>query len=689
MVGVSSAVDRAPHAHDRVLVRVGQDGSGIGILEDAGVEVLRWSRRSGFAAVAVANGQSVDALVDELSAQGLEVAPSGRFYGAGAEPTAMDAQWGLELTGHPVHDGKRVECDGSGVVVAVLDSGVAWRDGDGRALAPSLSRVPFVSPADFVNGDGSPDDEHSHGTHIASIIAGDDPLVGFWGVAPGVDLMPVRVLDAENTGHELDLVDGLHHAIDHGADIINVSLSFPVAYEPSAALREAWVRAHEEGVLVVVAAGNEAAEVAWPAASPVTIAVGSVAPEAKKKSVRMADYGNQGPMIDVVAPGGSPGRDDSEDGFDDGVLGQSFDPGDPLSFQYTFNGGTSQAAAFVSGVAAVLLEAGAAPDEVLPAMQLGSKKVGKRFQDGAGAGLVRLDHALKKLKDGKVAPASPLHAGVMPWLKQDKKGAEPSAWVTVLDYAGLPVEKVDVHGVVDGASRHYWACKTDDLGVCRVRLKSLSSADAAPLHWQVLNIADHHLSQHPGALIVASAELDAVQQAVDLVEDRGTLAVHLPGGAVEGLGEVVDSYVVLQAEPAADTRPRAWLLPAAALPEDAIWAEEAVSLDGSGLATSPIGVVPLRHLSLDGSGLATSPIGLSGPRLLRLTAFDGSGLATSPIGFSALSLVSLNRQLGGSGLATSPIGLSVPVFLTRGMLGSSVDAYPTVQDAALDGAWAL
>ena len=105
-----------------------------------------------------------------------------------------DLQWHLEAIQTPV-----TPVALGRVTVAVLDTGVAYRpweeDGVVYAVPPSLRGVSFVDGVDLVDGDALPLDEHQHGTHITSLIASDGEVMG---VAPGVSIMPVRVLDENN-----------------------------------------------------------------------------------------------------------------------------------------------------------------------------------------------------------------------------------------------------------------------------------------------------------------------------------------------------------------------------------------------------------------------------------------------------------------------------------------------------------
>ncbi|HLU44731.1 MAG TPA: type VII secretion-associated serine protease mycosin [Natronosporangium sp.] len=138
---------------------------------------------------------------------------------------------------------------GAGVLVAVLDSGV---DADHPDLA---GRV--LPGTDFV--DGSTDgrvDLVGHGTTVASLIAGaGDPAIG---VAPEASILPVRVLDEQNRYQRASTVaDGVIWAVDHGADVINLSLGGP-RYSDTLSEALAYAMAHD--VVVVACTGNDVSQ---------------------------------------------------------------------------------------------------------------------------------------------------------------------------------------------------------------------------------------------------------------------------------------------------------------------------------------------------------------------------------------------------------------------------------------------
>lgn len=250
---------------------------------------------------------------------------------------------------------------GRGVTVAVLDTGVAYADARGFRRSPDLDPATFVRGYDFVDGDPYPDDSEGHGTHVASTIAeatnnGRD----LTGLAYGARIMPVRVLDSRGEGDSATIAKGVRFAARRGAKIINLSLEFPAEVRAAEipALIKAIRYATGRGALVVGATGNEArATVAFPARATGVVAVG-----ATTEHGCLSEFSNQGPGIDVVAPGGGP----------DAVVGDpgcmpDGEPGHDI-FQVTYTRfstrrfgipggyeGTSMAAPHVSAIAALIV----------------------------------------------------------------------------------------------------------------------------------------------------------------------------------------------------------------------------------------------------------------------------------------------------------------------------------------------
>ncbi|HEV7524150.1 MAG TPA: S8 family peptidase [Acidimicrobiia bacterium] len=180
---------------------------------------------------------------------------------------------------------------GAGVTVAVIDTGVDAAHQDlGSVVLPGID---YVDPG----RDGRYDPD-GHGTHVAGIIAAKvDNGLGIAGAAPGVRILPVRVLDANGSGVSSNVVAGIIWASDHGARVISMSLGGG----PSPGMQIAMQYALKKGVVVLAAAGNSGASgnaAVYPAAYPEAIAVGAF-----DENLRRASFSNTGSYVDVLAPG--------------------------------------------------------------------------------------------------------------------------------------------------------------------------------------------------------------------------------------------------------------------------------------------------------------------------------------------------------------------------------------------------
>jgi hypothetical protein len=173
---------------------------------------------------------------------------------------------------------------GAGVKVAVLDTGVVPHPAL-PGLSKSIAVVPF--PED-------PAQTRSHGTAVASLIAGNDPRAP--GVAPAVELISVRVSDDTGRADSFALARGIVDAIDADADIVNISMGCAV---DNPLIAEAVDYARERGVLIVASSGNaESEDASYPAAYPGVISVGAV--DARGEHL---DFSNFGADLSLTAPG--------------------------------------------------------------------------------------------------------------------------------------------------------------------------------------------------------------------------------------------------------------------------------------------------------------------------------------------------------------------------------------------------
>jgi serine protease len=253
---------------------------------------------------------------------------------------------------------------GKGVIVAVLDTGVAYANRGRFRRSPDFSRHRFVRGWDFVEDDRYPNDDNGHGTHVASTIAeGTGNTIGLTGLAYGVKIMPVKVLDSEGEGDSQQIANGIRFAANNGAHVINLSFEFPSEITRSQIpnILDAIRFAHRKGTLVVGASGNAAAAaVAYPARSSDVLSVG-----ATTQFGCQADYSNEGADLDLVAPGGGidaalqgdPACVARRTGMD--IFQMTFRPSSPGRFLLPGGYiGTSMAAPHVSATAALVIASG-------------------------------------------------------------------------------------------------------------------------------------------------------------------------------------------------------------------------------------------------------------------------------------------------------------------------------------------
>ena len=194
---------------------------------------------------------------------------------------------------------------GRGVTVAILDTGVAYRNWKQFDRSPDFTNTKFVAPYDFVDHNAYPLDREGHGTFVAGVVAeSTNNRLDLTGLAYGASIMPVRVLDAQGEGDETTIARGIRYAASHGAQIINLSLEFlPTQVNSGRDIPQivsAIGFARRKGVIVVGAAGNdEDSQIAYPARVQGVVSVG-----ATTRDRCLAAYSNGGSGLDIVAPGG-------------------------------------------------------------------------------------------------------------------------------------------------------------------------------------------------------------------------------------------------------------------------------------------------------------------------------------------------------------------------------------------------
>ena len=350
-----------------------------------GTSVKYTSPYAGFKILHIPKGKTVPEMVEKYNRNpNVEYAEPDYIARASMVPNDYfyDVQWNFDNDEHGginMEEAWEKSSDaGAGVIVAVLDTGVAYENyREGRikyARAPDLAGTTFVYGYDFVNNDEHPNDDAGHGTHVTGTIAQTtNNDIGVAGIAYNAHIMPVKVLNSSGSGYYSWIAEGIRYATDNGAKVISMSLG---GKDPSDTLEAALSYAYSNGVTIVCSSGNDGSDntISYPAAyDAYCIAVG-----ATRYDEKVAYYSNGGSSLDLTAPGGQlyfEGTDimldQNGDSYWDGILQQTHDGSDYTNFGYYFYMGTSMAAPHVSGVAALVISAGVAttPDEVREVLQ--------------------------------------------------------------------------------------------------------------------------------------------------------------------------------------------------------------------------------------------------------------------------------------------------------------------------------
>jgi len=195
---------------------------------------------------------------------------------------------------------------GQGIKIAIIDSGAATSHAN-------LSRIRAGFDIINNNPDTWKQDQLSHGSHCAGVIAGSDPNFGIRGFAPDAEIHVCKLFPG---GQISQLIEALEYCIEHQIDVVNMSLG---GTGPSPALEQQILRAKRAGIACIVAAGNSGGPVQYPASSPNVLAVAAIGKldefprdsyhtetinaDVDAQGYFTAKFSCFGPEVDVCAPG--------------------------------------------------------------------------------------------------------------------------------------------------------------------------------------------------------------------------------------------------------------------------------------------------------------------------------------------------------------------------------------------------
>lgn len=242
----------------------------------------------------------------------------------------------------------------STIVMAVLDSGIKmdhpefsgrfWFNTQEQSNGiddDSNGYIDDFSGWDFVNNDNDPSDDHGHGTNVTGIaVANANNGIGYAGIDWNCKLLPLKVLNQNNSGFSSNIISSIYYAVNRGVDVISISIGgsgYSLAYENAVNF------AYAQNIPVIACMMNFNNNISYyPAAFPNTIAVGSTNPNDFRSvpffwsTTSGSNYGNH---IDVVAPGNY-------------IYGLSHTSNTNYG---SYWGGTSQATPLVSGIVSLML----------------------------------------------------------------------------------------------------------------------------------------------------------------------------------------------------------------------------------------------------------------------------------------------------------------------------------------------
>jgi len=370
-------------------------------------------------------GQAVSGVFSEQALRGLSrradvryVEPDGRLYAIAIDAGDAEVPWGVDRV-----DAEKAQTageTGAGAKVAVVDTGIDYDHPDlnvvdGVAFAlRNPNRKQSTDPTDYDDGNG-------HGTHCAGTVGAIDDGAGVVGVAPGVDLYAVKVLNDNGSGSWSDVADGIRWTGDNGIHVASMSLGGGYSQTVEDACQYAY---EQKGVLLVAAAGNDGPGTAddhYPAASVHVMSVG-----ATDDTDAIASFSSTGSVLEISAPGV-----DIPSTWKDGG--------------YNTISGTSMACPHVAGGGALLRANGVAAVDARTTLKSTADDLGPSGWDEAyGEGLVDAEEAATGTTDSDGGTGDTTAPTVS--VQSPTDGAEVSGDVTVAVSAS---DDVDATGTLD------------------------------------------------------------------------------------------------------------------------------------------------------------------------------------------------------------------------------------------------
>ncbi|WP_231688050.1 S8 family peptidase [Bacillus sp. FJAT-18017] len=278
-------------------------------------------------------------------------------------------QWNLPVI--DAETGWSISRGSEDITIAIIDTGVDLNH-------PDLKNR-LVKGYNVLAENKDPNDDNGHGTHVAGIIASEtNNGEGVAGITWYNKIMPIKAMGKEGYGTTFDIAKGIYWAVDHGAQVINMSLG---NYQPSRVLKEAIDYAYKKDVIMVAAAGNDnSRQPTYPASYPEVLAVSAVDHEGA-----LAEFSNHGHYVDIAAPG-------------------VYIPSTYFLNRYAALSGTSMAAPHAAGLAGLIRSENPklSNREVIRIMQRSAIDLGSKGKDNQfGSGMIDINKALKLTQDSK------------------------------------------------------------------------------------------------------------------------------------------------------------------------------------------------------------------------------------------------------------------------------------------------